>query len=187
MKNKKVVIIILAVSLLLVGTVALANFDENGNFVNPYTQELSQKVQTGEFTQGEVDTFNKVFASVHNEEAMNVKKGRGGARENMDTTAMSEYQTQIQEKVQEALAPLVTKGVITQEQYDSIVNAKRTKGQSRNNILGDLTDKQCEQVRETMTNVHQYIDELRATVQENHSSGRGMQANARKGFASEND
>jgi len=187
MKKKKIVIIILAVSLLLVGTVALAGFDENGNFINPYTQELSQKVQDGEFTQAEVDSFNKVFASVHSEEAMNARRGRSGAKGNMDTTAMSEYQTQIQEKVQEALAPLVTKGVITQEQYDSIVNAKRTKGQSMNNISGDLSDEQCEQVREAMTEVHQYMDDLRATVQEGRANGRGMKGNSRKGFASETD
>jgi len=187
MKKKKIVIIILAVSLLLVGTVALASFDENGNFINPYTQVLSQKVQDGEFTQSEVDAFNKVFASVHSEDVMNARRGMAGTRGKMDGTAMSEYQTQIQEKVKEVLAPLVTKGVITQEQYDSISNFERAKRQSMNNMSGDLTDEQCEQVREAMTEVHQYMDDLRATVQEGHANGRGMKGNSEKRFSSENE
>lgn len=74
MKNKKVIISILVVVILLVSGMVLANFDEEGNFNNPFVNVLNKKVEEGVITQAEADTFTKVLNIVHEDPEFSMRE-----------------------------------------------------------------------------------------------------------------
>lgn len=170
MKNKKIIIAAVVVSLLLVGGVAMASFDENGNFVNPFTSILSEKVSNGELTQAEVDTFNKVFESIETSGGAMIQRGGmfGGRSESSqfaDSEAYAAYTASVQAKVDEVFNKLVSDGILTQEQADQVGVFERAKGFRVESTLGeDLTDEQCDAIEAAMDEIHDYMTALRADM-----------------------
>lgn len=137
MKNKKLVIIILVVVIVLAGTVALASFDEEGNFINPFTNILAKKVEDGSITQAEVDTFNKVLATIHEDDEF-VMDNR---RMPYDKEAMA------RESFSTVIDQLVEDGLLTSEQ--ALLLNEHQLGINRE-TLETLTEEEAVALREAM-------------------------------------
>ncbi|MBN2853441.1 MAG: hypothetical protein JXQ23_11965 [Clostridia bacterium] len=194
MKNKKLVIAAVVVSLLLVGGVAMASFDENGNFVNPFTTVLSEKVSNGELTQAEVDTFNKVFEAIEATDGLMMQRGgmfggRGSTGQLANSDALNTYTAAVQVKVDEVFNKLVTDGILTQEQADQVNVFERGKGFRVESTLNeDLTDEQCDAVEAAMDEIHDYMTAVRADMVSQGLMAEGnMRGNSGRGFRNQDN
>ncbi len=144
MKNKKVFIIILVVVIVLAGTVALASFDEEGNFINPFANILAKKVEDGSLTQAEVDTFNKVLATIHEDEEFVMENRR--LPFNKEVMASERFSTVIDQLVEDGL--LTSEQVLLLNEHQLGINRE---------TLDTLTEEEAADLREAMSILQEQI------------------------------
>ncbi|MBN2853445.1 MAG: hypothetical protein JXQ23_11985 [Clostridia bacterium] len=155
MKNKKVIIVLMVVAILLVGGIAAASFDENGNFVNPFTNILSQKVQNGELTQAEVDTFYKVFDAIHQDEAF-IAGGKGIM--DRDRTMLQDKEL-LRTRLTDRISQMVEDGIITSEQA-ALLNEYCAGGIDKE-AWANLSDEQIASLKDALAKVREQCAPLR--------------------------
>jgi len=73
--NKKIIIAVVLVAVLaLGGTLVFAAVNEDGSWVNPFSNILSSKIEDGTITQQEADIFSKVMEAIKGD--INKDKGK---------------------------------------------------------------------------------------------------------------
>lgn len=156
MKKKIIIVVTLVVVLALGGTLAFAAVDDDGNWVNPFTNILSSKVEEGTITQGDMDTFNKVWEEIKGttmrpEGRTGKTQGKMGTMErpDMDTEFMSELKEVMSQKAEEALNELVVAGVLTADQ----VEAAGDKGTNFMAFMKDADEETIAALKDAMTEV----------------------------------
>ena len=164
MKKKIIIVVALVVVLALGGTLAFAAVDEDGNWVNPFTNILSSKVEEGTITQGDMDTFNKVWEEIKGD--MERPDGKMGTMErpDMDTEFMSELKEVMLETAAEALDALVEEGILTAEQVESVGD----KGTNFMVFMKDADEETVAALKEAMTTVK---DDLTTYLEEKVADG----------------
>lgn len=155
MKNKKIIIALIVVAILLVGGIAVASFDENGNFVNPFTNILNKKVENGELTQAEVDTFNKVLESIHQDEAF-----AAGGKGIMDRDRlMLQDKELMQAQLSDRIDQMVADGIITADQA-ALLKEYCTGGIDKE-AWADLSDEQIASLKDALAKVKEQCAPLK--------------------------
>ncbi|MBN2853442.1 MAG: hypothetical protein JXQ23_11970 [Clostridia bacterium] len=169
MRNKKMIIAAIAISLLLVGGVAMAGYNGNGN-TNLYQSTLADRVESGDITQAEADAFYQLYEELceENNELMQRFNNTNNSKRGlfMNSEAMAEYTAKLQVKIDEVFQGLVNDGILTQAQVDSLNPFERGAGFNVEGALGDLTDEQCDAVEAAMADVHEYMGELKSDLSE---------------------
>jgi len=150
MKNKKLLILTIVVSLLLVGSIAFAGYNEDIT-----CDEDGQALQRGGSM---VERGYKAF--------------------NQDSEVMLEYVAKIQVKLSEMFDKLVTDKTLTQEQVNQIGAFELGKGMRIESTLEDLDDEQCEAIEAAMDEVHIYKNELRTELAEQGLVGRNFRTSS---------
>lgn len=154
MKKKFIIVVTLVVVLALGGTLVLAAVDEDGNWINPFADILSGKVDEGTITQEEADTFSKVFEAIKGD----IEDGKRGlvdkkacrpdgleGRPEIDSEFMKEYMTVLKEKSYEVKNSLFEEGIIDKD--------------SDKESPKDLDKETIEAVKEAMATVKDYMAE----------------------------
>lgn len=150
MKNKKYIILALVVSLLLVGSLAFAGYNEDVDCD-----------EEGQF-------FGRGSSMVE----------KGYRAFNQDSEVMVELVAKIQVKLDEIFSKLVTDKVLTQTQVDQINAFEFGRGMKIEDALGELDDAQCEAIEVAMEEMHEYKDELRAELVEEGLVGRNFKGSS---------
>lgn len=147
MKKKIIIVVTVVIVLALGGTLAFAAVDEDGNWVNPFTNILAGKVDEGTITQDEADTFAKVWAEIKGD--MERPDGRmpGKAFPDLDMEFMSELKQVMTAKTSEVLDKLVADGVISAED----VEAAGDKGNGLMVFMKDADEETITAIKEAMT------------------------------------
>jgi polyhydroxyalkanoate synthesis regulator phasin len=132
MKKKVIIIISLIAVFALGGSIALAA-TADGQFVNPFSKILGEKVEDGTITEDEANVFSKVWDAIRGDRDDENFYGHGmmGRRPGFqrpefdeETIAAvkavaEEIREAVEVKIDEVVAGLVSEGYITQEDVDS--------------------------------------------------------------------
>lgn len=134
--NKKIIIaVVLAVLLVLGGTLVFAAVNEDGTWVNPFSKILSNKIEEGTITQQEADIFNKVMEAIKGDmdKFKGMAKRPGGAFvkgewPQINEEAAGQIKALMETKKDEIIAGLVEDGIIDSAAF------------SENGLKGALND-----------------------------------------------
>lgn len=170
MKKKFIIIAVVAVALVLGGTLAYAAVDEEGNFVNPFSNLLSKKVEEGTITEAEAAAFNKVWEEIRGDmdSEDGFKKMPGGrmtpdGKRNpgewpqMNSEVMTALREAVEARTDEILAGLVEDGILDESVLDE-------DGMGYRSYLKDADDETIAAVKEAFAELGTYkeavIDDL---------------------------
>jgi len=175
MQKKTIIIISLVVVLALGGTFVLAA-TEDGEFVNPFSKILGEKVEEGTITEEEADIFAKVWDAIKDNAGNFREKGMKewksfGEKPEIDDETMAEIKeaaeglkSEMEEKVDEVIAGLISEGYIDEDE----INDEEGRPFDLRFFIKDADEETLEAVKSAMAELKEYHKTL---IEEKIESG----------------